>query len=348
MDFKRHHTKTVRLNTGLKAPGNLRALMESEFVKELAESIDKYGMVNPPTINKVTKEIIAGRNRVAAHFVLKRDMIEVCYVELEDLHAKALEIVENLHRRHDPEMQAQLQYDLMRIYEEEEKARDTAGDTARDDKNTRGPKASPRRRAVKRAAEVTGKKTATIQRAVQRAEKKERDAKTVKASVADNPTVITFGLDIDADFLLRIAEIQAVCDAAYSGLVDAQRRLTKLRNNESPIQQSAHAALLRIYSPAASTTKAWRPVAICPGCKLMETILPECSFCFGSGYVGEGQWKNVPRELKSDKHLVVQVGAGTGNATFVSYDSMFDYDDEESVTEDDDTESDLSGLFTLD
>ena len=350
MDFKRHNVKTVRLNTGLKAPGNLRQLMEDDFVKEMAESIEQFGLLHPPTVNKATKDIIAGRNRVAAHFLLKRDTIDVSYVEIEDLHAKALEIVENLHRRHDPKMQERLQHDLVRVFEEEEKAKDATGvEEPRTEGNTRGPKASPRRRAIKRTAAAAGKSVATVQRAVQRAEKKKSEARSARNAISEDPPVVTFGLEVDPAFLGKLSSIQSVCDTAYAGLLEAQRRMTRLVSNESPIHKHTSQSLRPAYASLASETKAERPISICPGCKLIETVLPTCMICLGSGYVTERQWKTIPRELKSKECLVVQVNAHIGEATFVSYDDMFDYEDDEQEPETPEVtdDADLSGLFTL-
>lgn len=358
MEITRNNTRTVNLNK-LRAPGNLRQLLESDSVKELADSIEKFGMLYPPTINKVTGEIVAGRSRVAAHFLLKRSTIEVCYVTVEQLHARALEIIENLHRRHESkDKQTSLQLELVKIYEQEEVAKDqeeAATETKngkpkpRSKGNKRGPKASPRKRAVKRAAEATGKSQAAIQRSVQRAAEEERTEEEKRAAVVEEPSIITFGLEIDPDFLLAIKTLQEALDITYANLLEAQRRLSRKAN--LPMQLSTQ-ELKRTWQSVAAETKGERPIAICPGCKLVETLTPECSFCLGAGYVTEAQWPHIPTELRNTEHLVVQTGGPSGNAAFVPYDSMFDYEDTpaEPVDPDllDEDGPDLSGMFTVD
>ena len=360
MDIKRNNTRTIPLNK-LRAPGNLRKLLKSDSVKELAESIEQFGMLYPPTVNKATGEIIAGRSRVAAHFLLKRTNIEVCYVTVEQMHARALEIVENLCRRHESkEKQTALQLELVKIYEQEEAAKDQADDktdSKRAKGNKRGPKASPRRRAVKRAAEATGKSVAAVQRSVQRAAEEERTEQQEKEDVAEEPPVITFGLEVAPEFLLALKTLQHAIDVAYANFLEAQRSMTRLDKAAVPMQLSTR-ELRRTWQSVAAETKGERPIAICPGCKLIETLTPECSFCLGAGYVTEAQWPHVPEALQSQEHLVVQTGGPSGNAAFVAYDSMFDYEDtedtepEEAPEEVPDVEPedgpDLSGLFTLD
>ena len=367
MELIRNNTKTVNL-AKIRAPGNLRKLVETDSVKEIADSIQKFGMLYPPTINKTTGEIVSGRSRVAAHFLLKRSTIEVCYVTVEQLHARALEIVENLCRRHESKQkQASLARELVQIFEQEEAAKDRKKKNSKPAKrasgNKRGPEASPRRRAVKRAAEATGKSVAAVQRSVQRAAEEERTSEDEKEKIIEEPSVLTFELDVDPNFLLAIRSLQEAIDLTYANLLEAQRRMSRLAKANVPMQVSTQ-ELRRTWQTVAAATKGERPIAICPGCKLIETLTPECSFCLGVGYVTEAQWPHVPEALRSTEHLVVQTGGPSGNAAFVAYDSMFDYDDEStldltapakpdpSTSEPSDDNSvdgpDLSGMFTID
>jgi len=67
-------------------------------IDELADSISRYGLLNPITITKSGK-LIAGERRYRAHQKLRRDSIPAqFYEELDEFEAKAVEIEENARR----------------------------------------------------------------------------------------------------------------------------------------------------------------------------------------------------------------------------------------------------------
>jgi len=83
---------------------NVRLTNQRTDIKELADSIKKYGLLQPVTLRgihgKPPYELIVGQRRFYAHKVLRRKTIcAVFYEDLEDdVEAKILSLTENMHR----------------------------------------------------------------------------------------------------------------------------------------------------------------------------------------------------------------------------------------------------------
>lgn len=68
-------------------------------IEDLAKSILEFGLIQPIVINQ-QKRLIAGGRRLAAHLFLKRESIDVVYLEtLDEAHLTALELEENIKRK---------------------------------------------------------------------------------------------------------------------------------------------------------------------------------------------------------------------------------------------------------
>jgi ParB-like chromosome segregation protein Spo0J len=74
-----------------------RRKLDLNKVKQLAESIEQIGLINPITVNK-DKTLIAGNHRIEAYKLLGRDEIEASFLDLNKLLADLAEIDENLMR----------------------------------------------------------------------------------------------------------------------------------------------------------------------------------------------------------------------------------------------------------
>jgi DNA modification methylase len=71
-----------------------------QHVRDLADSIKRFGLINPITLNKEDNSLVAGFCRIMAHALLKRSEIEYRYVQdLDDVDRKELELEENVRRR---------------------------------------------------------------------------------------------------------------------------------------------------------------------------------------------------------------------------------------------------------
>jgi ParB/RepB/Spo0J family partition protein len=82
---------------------NVRRRGRNIEIKELAESIKKYGLLQPVTLRgsygNPPYELIVGQRRLLAHQMLKEDTIRAVFCgDIDDLTAKILSLTENLHR----------------------------------------------------------------------------------------------------------------------------------------------------------------------------------------------------------------------------------------------------------
>lgn len=85
-----------------------RTFFESEALNELAESIKRYGILQPLTVRRLPEssvyshykyELIAGERRLRASKLLKMEKIPCILIESDTKTSAELAIIENLHRR---------------------------------------------------------------------------------------------------------------------------------------------------------------------------------------------------------------------------------------------------------
>jgi len=85
--------------------GQVRTREPGKDVEQLAESIDKQGLLQPIVVCESTQpgkwEILTGQRRFLAHKILKRDKISAAVLDerVDEAEAKAISITENLIRR---------------------------------------------------------------------------------------------------------------------------------------------------------------------------------------------------------------------------------------------------------
>lgn len=78
-----------------------RRPVQADSVRTLAQSIEKIGLQTPITCRKtggVGFDLVAGRHRLEAFRILKRESIPAVIVKVTDREARRWEIAENLHR----------------------------------------------------------------------------------------------------------------------------------------------------------------------------------------------------------------------------------------------------------
>ena len=85
-----------------RSPYQPRKKFDEQEIKELSESIDEVGLLQPITVRKLENlkfELIAGERRLRAHEFLKRSTIEVIIIDANDEEASLLTLAENLKRQ---------------------------------------------------------------------------------------------------------------------------------------------------------------------------------------------------------------------------------------------------------
>lgn len=85
-----------------RSPYQPRKKFDEQEIKELAESIDEVGLLQPITVRKLENfkfELIAGERRLRAHEVLKKSTIEAIIIDASNEEASLLTLAENLKRQ---------------------------------------------------------------------------------------------------------------------------------------------------------------------------------------------------------------------------------------------------------
>ena len=84
-----------------RSPYQPRKIFDEEELKQLADSIDEVGLLQPITVRKLDHlkyELIAGERRLRAHQFLGKTLIEAIVVDVSEEEASLLTLAENLKR----------------------------------------------------------------------------------------------------------------------------------------------------------------------------------------------------------------------------------------------------------
>jgi ParB family chromosome partitioning protein len=85
-----------------RSPNQPRKIFEESELKELADSIEEVGLLQPITVRKLDNlkyELIAGERRLRAHQLLGKSVIEAIIVDANNEEASYLTLAENLKRQ---------------------------------------------------------------------------------------------------------------------------------------------------------------------------------------------------------------------------------------------------------
>lgn len=296
--------KQAALKSLIVDAADIRKRMKSAHIADLAQNIRDSGddLIHAPTVRAGTKELLCGRDRLAALLMLKVKKAWVHLVDCDDREAKELEVWENVYRR-PISNRAELLASLVAQKEQEIKAkRGAEGGTV-----SPAPQQSVKAEARRQVARAAGVSPASVKKAEQRAAAKEsaagagtpllREPAASAAEPALSPEPGTLDLlgcdDNSARAVAKFArKDQDAIDEADKYLRLAQTALTHM--TPGTVQQQLHADVHRV----ASRVRSHRPDAICPWCKgLPKSEAGACQPCGGAGYVSEEVAGRAPGEL---------------------------------------------------
>lgn len=332
--MKDHGVSAVKVATLKYDASDIKARQKQPHVIELAASIRATGgrLINPITIQKRTRVLLAGRDRLAAVLLNQSSTVDAHQVEADAKEAARIERHENLHRR---------PVDRDRLIAEEvaeaAKTIDTAKAAAKADpppkaekpdklsgKSPKAPKAEPapkgRPKSSKgEAREQLAKKLGTTPEAVRKSEQRATKADTppaVKAGPKSLPNwgVETFGVLVSDDFAEAIGVIIRGLDATDRHLKAAQAAVTKLELEivVGDIETGALPRIKQLLHDAASAARALHPKMVCAYCKDPDDEAgrrEKCKGCDNRGYLSEGRAQGVPPELTiKGEHAMVSDG----------------------------------------
>lgn len=93
--------RNVSIDDITRSPYQPRKLFDDTELKELADSIEEVGLLQPITVRKLDHqkyELIAGERRLRAHLLLGKNLIEAIIIDATDEEASLLTLAENLKR----------------------------------------------------------------------------------------------------------------------------------------------------------------------------------------------------------------------------------------------------------
>lgn len=281
-----HGFKTCVLETLKFNQTEIRRRMKEPRVIELADSIKKGVAINPLMVNRKTKTLIAGRDRIAAHMLNETRSAWCHIVDADAKEVESLERAENLYRRQDDR-------DAL-IAEEQEALKKTIEAAEKEAPEADAPKEKTKGRketAVGKARGEIAKKLGTSKEAVRKAA--ERAKKKVEAKEAPKLT----GIKKD------MAEVRAAIGLVLKPLISAQSATSKLLTLESLMGRETEPALQRLKQQlhaCASVVSLLRPDKTCSYCKGDKLVDGrDCSGCGGAGYLTEGAAR-VPEAVAAE------------------------------------------------
>lgn len=280
--------KTVKL-AKLKLPGDVKKRTKEQRVKDMAETLkdEDIGLIEKPKVRKKDMLLVTGRDRIAAHMVAGKEVIEVELINCTDEVADKIDKISNAHRRHDRKEQERLMVELVDIYEKDEAGKPVARD--------RGPgrPETPRGKARKKVAKQMGVRPESVRMAEHRNKKRKQKQQAQKAK----PPVATLGMPLGEEFLAECASVQRYIDEANGKLVVAQSTIQQLLNAELPVPTSELERLKGDVHDLASHLRNLRPESLCPYCKGIEGYQEHCTACVTRGWVHSLEMQNVPADL---------------------------------------------------
>lgn len=294
LGYKRFAFKSIKMDVA-----DIRRRAKEKHVTDLAANIREHGdePIHAPTIRAGAKQLLCGRDRMAALLILKAKRLWVRLAECTDLEAADLEASENIHRRPDNpnEVIAKAVAIKERLLSANESGQPSRPKTDRYQDSTKAV-------ARKLVARDHGMTVAAVKKREQRYEDEREKSSTGDAVLFGAapveveeapPTLNLLGCD-DASTraVMKFARpVQAAIDEADKHLRLALGALKPL--DATDIGQDLRKQVERV----GALVRSHRPESICPWCKgLPKATVGNCGGCGGAGYVSAEKVQRAPSE----------------------------------------------------
>lgn len=330
--MKDHGVSAIKVATLKYDAADIKRRQKEAHVVELAKSIASLGgkPLNPLIIQKKTRGLLAGRDRLAALLINGASMVDCRQVDADAPEAARIERHENLHRRpidRDKLIAEEIAATTKTI--ETEKAAAPKPESANKPDKLSGkpakeaPKPVGRQKTAKgEAREQLAKKLGTSPEAVRKAEARDAKKTEAKATTAapkkssslPNLGVKTFGLKVSEEYERSIETIVRGIDGITRQLTAAQGAVTKLELAivVGDIEAGALPRLKQLLHVAGALARGLTPAMICPYCKDLDGKAgrrSDCEGCDERGYLSEGKAQGIPPELLIEgEHAMVSDG----------------------------------------
>lgn len=283
----------------LRLPGDFKARLASEGVRQLADSGD---ILQPPAIRKEDSSVIFGGDRLAAVHKRGNQQAEVWVIDCTEDEAEEMRLVENAFRREtDHGARAALVARHLAAIDAR-KATQEAINFQSKEKPKRGRPLTAEGAARAEVAAATGVSKNALEVQAHREKAEQRSEAGAQQGDGNQSVPAPAGVAPPPG-----ADIAEKLDAINALLVQATGLVTKLAKEHPELVErfQLQALKFKLQREVAPGFRAIRPLATCGYCKLVASELPNCGACKGSGWLTQDQHADMPGEL-----LVTGDGAG--------------------------------------
>lgn len=305
-------------------PGDIPDRQKKAHVIQLAQSMadEEVGQMHPVFVHTETRELISGADRIAAAMLLGWTHIKA-ELRAGDVVEK-IRRVENAHRRHEPTVQKEDLAELVRI-----RAARIAAEPA-PHREGPGRPVTPKGQAVREVAKETGWAPETVRKAIRpetpkpppgrHPDEPPREAPTQPDPPTYGPkddtdprptregTLVTFGLRLEEDFDIEIAEVREYFDRVAQALGSTRAALRNLLGCGHPVPADRMAQWGEELATLAAEVARSRPTSLCPYCKVVEGVIEGCTGCEARGWVGKHVLESAPKSLLDEDPMWIVVG----------------------------------------
>lgn len=277
MSIKDHGFRVMELRSLKFDMEDIRARQAKPDVIELAKSRERIAL-HPITVNAKNKELIAGRDRLAADLLNKVQRAPVRLIEGPDEEMRDVEDEENIRRRHEDRDGLIARYVARKTAKLKEAAPELLDKIPN---NSPSPKRGRPKLPETAVREELAAKLDVTTGAIRKAEA--RSARPAPASVAGaaaSPPIALKGKFSTPAFLDKVREVQAAIDVADKAMRSVQGALARL--TDLPFARAALQQLQERAHALAADVRAMRPRSLCLG---IHGKTP-CQLCGGAGWLG--------------------------------------------------------------
>ncbi len=292
-------------------------------------SIKKHGLINLIVIQDRTRKLLAGGDRLAALLALKVKFHEVRIFRGTEEEFEALQLAENIERRHNDDVDAMTKRYVELTMGEIEKTEQAAVEAAcieavaanqkfggtpdfvvhdgvQYDTREPAPVGRPKTakgKAREAVAAATGKTPEAIRQAEKRARAKEKAAENPDQNPFTDPgeplapPVETYGLPLlTEEDAYQVVMAQGALEKVEGFLNKAQASIANHAGADS-LAALICKGIMAALSNLGVDVRATYPRAVCAFCKLIPARRAKCKTCSSTGFVGVTEWLNAPEEL---------------------------------------------------
>lgn len=290
----------------VRLPGDMQERVKLARIWERAKSIARIGVLSEPGLRVMghSYTLLYGRDRVAAAMRAGECRMIFKLYECSDAEAKEIEISENCHRRHDPELARAELAKVISLYEEQIEQDPSLAPLAT---SLRGRAQTARGIARRRVADERGVKLDSVRKAEYRGTRLNNAHTKEVAYKAERqkPEITTIGMEVTEDFAIQSNTIRWRLNSAAKYMQRVLSELTAIKDAQLPFPPAKLQHLYDEVQLVSAMVRAASPAALCPYCKGLPGVQEACAGCQDAGWITSDQCAHVPKQLWQEGDLAM-------------------------------------------